>query len=113
MKESKVAVAEVAHSQSLQTALDALRWLSIASVSEWRFIMIKGTWCSGITSASHAEGPGFKSQCVHLCLGLDFSCRDIIEKLLFVEVVEVRLYVRGFGARFVLRFGQAVTSAIV
>ena len=25
-----------------------------------------GTWCSGITSASHAEGPGFKSQCVHL-----------------------------------------------
>ena len=28
----------------------------------------KGTWCSGITSASHAEGPGFKSQCVHyLC----------------------------------------------
>ena len=21
-----------------------------------------GTWCSGITSASHAEGPGFKSQ---------------------------------------------------
>ena len=27
---------------------------------------ILGTWCSGITSASHAEGPGFKSQCVHL-----------------------------------------------
>ena len=26
--------------------------------------VIKGTWCSGITSASHAEGPGFKSQCV-------------------------------------------------
>ena len=22
-------------------------------------------WCSGITSASHAEGPGFKSQWVH------------------------------------------------
>ena len=29
------------------------------------FGMSKGTWCSGITSASHAEGPGFKSQCVH------------------------------------------------
>ena len=28
-------------------------------------IAAKGTWCSGITSASHAEGPGFKSQCVH------------------------------------------------
>ena len=27
---------------------------------------LKGTWCSGITSAPHAEGPGFKSQCVHL-----------------------------------------------
>ena len=26
----------------------------------------RGTWCSGITSASHAEGPGLKSQCVHL-----------------------------------------------
>ena len=26
----------------------------------------RGAWCSGITSASHAEGPGFKSQCVHL-----------------------------------------------
>ena len=24
----------------------------------------EGTWCSGITSAPHAEGPGFKSQCV-------------------------------------------------
>ena len=24
-----------------------------------------GTWCSGITSASHAEGPGFNPQCVH------------------------------------------------
>ena len=26
----------------------------------------KGTWCSGITSASHAEDPGFKSQSVHV-----------------------------------------------
>ena len=25
----------------------------------------RGTWCSGITSASHAEGPGFNPQCVH------------------------------------------------
>ena len=24
-----------------------------------------GAWCSGITSASHAEGPGFNPQCVH------------------------------------------------
>ena len=26
---------------------------------------LSGTWCSGITSASHAEGPGFNPQCVH------------------------------------------------
>ena len=26
---------------------------------------LKGTWCSGITSASHAEGPGLNPQCVH------------------------------------------------
>ena len=25
-----------------------------------------GSWCSGITSAPHAEGPGFKSQWVHI-----------------------------------------------
>ena len=28
----------------------------------------KGTCRRGITSVSHAEGPGFKSQCVHLCV---------------------------------------------
>ena len=32
--------------------------------------MQMGTWCSGITSASHAEGPGFKSQCVHFAVVL-------------------------------------------
>ena len=25
----------------------------------------KGSWCSGITSALHAEGPGFKSRRIH------------------------------------------------
>ena len=34
-----------------------------------------GTWCSGITSASHAEGPGFKSQCVHFVIHLPSSTR--------------------------------------
>ena len=29
-------------------------------------IIYVGTWCSGITSVSHAEGPGFNPQCVHL-----------------------------------------------
>jgi hypothetical protein len=32
----------------------------------WRLSFQWGTWCSGITSASHAEGPWFKSQCVHV-----------------------------------------------
>ena len=29
-----------------------------------------GTWCSGITSASHAEGPGFNPQCVQCCCAI-------------------------------------------
>ena len=33
---------------------------------------LKGTWCSGITSASHAEGPGFNPQCVHAMLAQNF-----------------------------------------
>ena len=32
-----------------------------------------GTWCSGITSASHAEGLGFKSQCVHIRSCISFA----------------------------------------
>ena len=28
-------------------------------------VFTMGSWCSGITSTSHAEGPGFKSQWVH------------------------------------------------
>ena len=32
-----------------------------------------GAWCSGITSAPHAEGPGFKSQCVHLSSSTNFD----------------------------------------
>ena len=27
---------------------------------------LEGTWSSGTTSDPHAEGPGFKSQCVHV-----------------------------------------------
>ena len=34
-----------------------------------------GTWCSGVTSASHAEGPGFKSQCVHFVIHMPSSTR--------------------------------------
>ena len=44
--------------------------LSLPDYSECCLVhhLLKGTWCSGITSASHAEGPGFKSQCVHFPL---------------------------------------------
>ena len=42
--------------------------------------VLKGTWCSGITSASHAEGPGLKSQCVHLFILR--SLRAIIAKII-------------------------------
>ena len=37
---------------------------SVVSARQMQYTSL-GTWCSGITSASHAEGPGFKSQCVH------------------------------------------------
>ena len=33
------------------------------------------TWRNGITSASHAEGPGLKSQCVHFVLHMPSSTR--------------------------------------
>jgi hypothetical protein len=46
--------------------------------------LYSGTWCSGITSALHAEGPGFNPQCVHrsfalsrytaLCFGCAHAC---------------------------------------
>ena len=29
---------------------------------------LKGSWCSGITPAQHAGGPGFKPQRVHIAL---------------------------------------------
>ena len=31
--------------------------------------LAKGTWCSGITPAQHAGGPGFNPQCVHSGVG--------------------------------------------
>ena len=34
-----------------------------------------GTWRSGVTSASHAEGPGLKSQCVHSVIHKPSSTR--------------------------------------
>jgi hypothetical protein len=34
-----------------------------------------GTWCSGVTSASHAEGPGLKSQCVRFVIHMPSSTR--------------------------------------
>ncbi len=42
-------------------------WGKRATIARDRAVP-KGAWCSGITSASHAEGPGFKSQCVHLSI---------------------------------------------
>ena len=42
-----------------------------------------GTWCSGITSASHAEGPGFKSQWVQV------FCKAVVGVLLDVDRFEV------------------------
>ena len=35
--------------------------------------MHSGTWCSGITPAQHAGGPGFNPQCVHVSYALGTS----------------------------------------
>jgi hypothetical protein len=35
----------------------------------------EGTWCSGITSASHAEGPGFNPQCVQIRICISLQTR--------------------------------------
>ena len=43
-----------------------------AATTTTRTAISRGTWCSGITSASHAEGPGFKSQCVHFSSWIRF-----------------------------------------
>ena len=43
----------------------AARSMHLCSIRTFCEVPSRGTWCSGITSASHAEGPGFKSQCVH------------------------------------------------
>ena len=33
---------------------------------DWKGLLLSwGTWCSGITPAQHAGGPGFNPQCVH------------------------------------------------
>ena len=41
------------------------RQLSIILFFTRLLVGARGTWCSGITSASHAEGAGFNPQCVH------------------------------------------------
>ena len=50
-------------STSSQTWCQAATQHTVYQFSEMR---LRGSWCSGITSASHAEGPGFKSQWVHV-----------------------------------------------
>ena len=57
---------------------------------------IMGTWCSGITSASHAEGSGFKSQWVHsyghCCGGVGTR-----QSLLVVSLLGTAMCVKDFA----------------
>ena len=39
-----------------------------------------GTWCSGITSAPHAEGPGLNPQCVHIMLPKVIAAESMVAK---------------------------------
>ena len=50
---NKQATSENAMAYIIELSEDILRW------------MFKGTWCSGITPAQHAAGPGLNPQHVH------------------------------------------------
>ena len=41
------------------------RWRAAARGQVPRALVPRGTWCSGVTSASHAEGPVLTYECVH------------------------------------------------
>ena len=56
----------------------------------------RGTWCSGITSASHAEGPGFNPQCVHSCTLQHVSCSSNTKRRALTDAILVPL---GPGSR--------------
>ena len=48
------------------------RWCDVFNCSLLsREILLLGAWCSGITSASHAEGPGLNPQCVHCAQSIE------------------------------------------
>ena len=53
------------------TKLD-LKHVLFQTQSQQPFFSSMGTWCSGFTSASHTEGPGFNPQCVHAMLVQNF-----------------------------------------
>ena len=50
-------------SREMQGLNDQSRWRFARCLSRGGDLHV-GTWCSGITSALHAEGPGFNPQCV-------------------------------------------------
>ena len=46
----------------------ALLRVSTSRAADCESICALGTWCSGITPAQHAGGPGFNPQCVHFLI---------------------------------------------
>ena len=66
-----------AAAQSDEGSLPACGASPLLDCAVFPFIL-KGTWCSGITSALYAEGPGFKSQCVHFKLQFLLSVHKVI-----------------------------------
>ena len=47
--------------------MDCVVWLEMGALHVFmlRPFLFMGLWCSGITSALHAEGPGFKPRRIH------------------------------------------------
>ena len=63
---------------SVRSVLIALPHAAIYVVEdEALHSILTGMWCSGITSASHAEGPGFEPRRVHFASRIAvFECRN-------------------------------------
>ena len=68
-----VAAGDTACCTRNHAAIENFRWRNSGGKHVSVYVLsipVKGTWCSGITSASHAEGPGLNPQCVHTTFGI-------------------------------------------
>ena len=65
-----------------------------------RALRLMGSWYSGITSASHAEGPGLKSQCVHVCATIPARGPTVLARRSCCKSARAFEWVPGLNAGF-------------